>query len=90
MKALLISFVVGLLVGVLYGLIRVKSPAPPIIALVGLLGMVLGEQGGQWLQTRKMQAANVASAQIVIEHSDQQQRQNLQFAISPAHRTSRQ
>ncbi len=43
-KALLISFVAGLLVGVAYGVIRVKSPAPPIIALVGLLGMVLGEQ----------------------------------------------
>jgi hypothetical protein len=28
MKALLISFVVGLLVGVAYGVIRVKSPAP--------------------------------------------------------------
>jgi XapX domain-containing protein len=29
MKVLLISFVVGLLVGVVYGIIRVKSPAPP-------------------------------------------------------------
>ena len=43
MKVLLISFVVGLEVGVLYGLIRVKSPAPPIVALLDLLGMVLGE-----------------------------------------------
>ena len=41
MKALLISFVVGLLVGVLYGVIRVKSPAPPIVALLGLFGMVI-------------------------------------------------
>jgi len=90
MKALLISFVVGLLVGVLYGLIRVKSPAPPIIALVGLLGMVLGEQGGQWLQTRKMQAANVASAQIVSARNDQQQHPNVQAAISAVDRTGRQ
>jgi XapX domain-containing protein len=44
MKVLFLSFVVGLGVGVLYGLIRVKSPAPPIVALLGLLGMVLGEQ----------------------------------------------
>ena len=44
MKALLISFIVGLLVGAVYGVIRVKSPAPPIIALIGLLGMVPGEQ----------------------------------------------
>lgn len=42
MKALLISFVVGLFVGVVYGVIRVKSPAPPVVALLGLLGMVLG------------------------------------------------
>jgi len=49
MKVLFISFVVGLGVGVLYGLIRVKSPAPPIVALLGLLGMVLGEQLGTWL-----------------------------------------
>lgn len=64
MKALLISFVVGLIVGVVYGLIRVKSPAPPIVALVGLLGMVLGEQLAGWLLTRKVQPANVGSAHI--------------------------
>jgi XapX domain-containing protein len=46
MKVLFISFVVGLGVGTLYGLIRVNSPAPPIIALLGLLGMVIGEQFG--------------------------------------------
>lgn len=39
MKALILSFVVGLLVGVVYGGIRVKSPAPPIVALLGLFGM---------------------------------------------------
>ena len=49
MRVLLISFVVGLGVGVLYGLIRVKSPAPPIVALPGLLGMVIGEQFGIWV-----------------------------------------
>jgi XapX domain-containing protein len=40
----LISLLMGLAVGVAYGLINVRSPAPPLIALVGLLGMVLGEQ----------------------------------------------
>ena len=39
----LISLLVGLAVGVLYALINVRSPAPPIIALAGLLGMVVGE-----------------------------------------------
>jgi XapX domain-containing protein len=44
-----LSLVIGLGVGVIYGLLRVKSPAPPIVALVGLLGMVLGESGIQAL-----------------------------------------
>jgi XapX domain-containing protein len=43
MKDYLVSFSVGLLVGVFYYLLRVRSPAPPLIALAGLLGMVIGE-----------------------------------------------
>ncbi len=44
MKPYLISLAAGLLMGLLYNLLNVRSPAPPAIALVGLLGMVLGEQ----------------------------------------------
>jgi XapX domain-containing protein len=44
MKPYLLSIGAGLLVGVLYGLMGVRSPAPPTIALLGLLGMLLGEQ----------------------------------------------
>ncbi|MDG2524229.1 DUF1427 family protein [Stenotrophomonas sp. HITSZ_GD] len=44
MKPYLLSLAAGLLVGVVYALLRVRSPAPPIIALVGLLGILLGEQ----------------------------------------------
>lgn len=44
MKPYLIALAVGLLVGVIYGLLNVRSPAPPIVALVGLLGMLVGEQ----------------------------------------------
>ncbi len=44
MKIYLLSLAVGLLVGVLYYVLNVKSPAPPLVALVGLLGMVIGEQ----------------------------------------------
>jgi XapX domain-containing protein len=40
----LISFAAGLLVGVIYGLLHVRSPAPPFVALIGLLGILLGEQ----------------------------------------------
>ncbi|HWU01232.1 MAG TPA: XapX domain-containing protein [Novosphingobium sp.] len=44
MKAYLLSLAAGLLVGVVYSLLGVRSPAPPMIALVGLLGILFGEQ----------------------------------------------
>jgi len=70
MKVLFISFVVGLAVGALYGLIRVKSPAPPIVALLGLLGMVLGEQLGTWVHTRNVNISQAASACLVGQRYD--------------------
>jgi XapX domain-containing protein len=44
MKPYIFSFLAGLLAGVVYYLIGVQSPAPPAIALVGLLGILAGEQ----------------------------------------------
>jgi XapX domain-containing protein len=44
MKPYLISLGAGLLMGVVYSLLNVRSPAPPTIALIGLLGILLGEQ----------------------------------------------
>jgi len=44
MKPYLISIAVGVLVGLIYSALSVRSPAPPAIALLGLLGMLLGEQ----------------------------------------------
>jgi XapX domain-containing protein len=44
MKVYLVSLAAGLLVGVVYSLLNVRSPAPPVVALIGLLGMLLGEQ----------------------------------------------
>jgi XapX domain-containing protein len=41
MKTYLLSLSVGVLVGAIYGILGVRSPAPPVIALLGLLG----EQG---------------------------------------------
>ncbi|MEU6343598.1 DUF1427 family protein [Streptomyces sp. NPDC046977] len=32
----------GLAVGVMYGLLRVRTPAPPFVCLVGLAGMLIG------------------------------------------------
>jgi XapX domain-containing protein len=44
MKIYLISLAAGVLVGVVYSLLHVRSPAPPLVALVGLLGILIGEQ----------------------------------------------
>jgi len=44
MKIYLLSLGAGLLVGVIYSLLDVRSPAPPLVALVGLLGILAGEQ----------------------------------------------
>ncbi|PVE24146.1 hypothetical protein DC522_11685 [Microvirga sp. KLBC 81] len=44
MKVYLLSLGAGLLVGIIYSLINVRSPAPPVVALVGLLGILVGEQ----------------------------------------------
>jgi XapX domain-containing protein len=51
MKAYLLSLAIGILVGVLYSLAGVKSPAPPVIALVGLFGILGGEQLIPWIRT---------------------------------------
>ena len=47
--AWLISLLVGIAVGATYALIGVRSPAPPLVAL---LGIVIGEQGVPWVKTR--------------------------------------
>jgi XapX domain-containing protein len=43
MKAYLLSLAAGVVVGLLYSVMEVKSPAPPAVALIGLLGMLGGE-----------------------------------------------
>lgn len=49
----LASLAIGLLVGLIYGALDFRSPAPPAIALVGLMGMLLGEKlwpiGREWM-----------------------------------------
>jgi XapX domain-containing protein len=44
MQPYLLSLFAGALIGVIYSAIKVRSPAPPMIALVGLLGILIGEQ----------------------------------------------
>jgi len=44
MRTYILSLGAGLLVGIVYSLLNVRSPAPPVVALIGLLGMLAGEQ----------------------------------------------
>lgn len=44
MKSYLLALGAGVVVGIVYSLLNVRSPAPPVIALVGLLGILAGEQ----------------------------------------------
>jgi XapX domain-containing protein len=53
----------GLIVGVAYGLVQVRSPAPPLIALAGLLGMVLGEQAIDMLKHHSLRTTKASIAQ---------------------------
>lgn len=50
MSPLLISLGAGVFIGLIYALLNVRSPAPPAVALVGLLGMIIGNSlGGKLL-----------------------------------------
>ena len=51
----LISLAIGLFVGVIYGALDFRSPAPPAIALVGLKGMLIGEK--LWPMGRQLVSA---------------------------------
>lgn len=43
LKTYSVSLAAGVLAGLIYAVLDVSSPAPPIIALLGLLGMQIGE-----------------------------------------------
>lgn len=44
LKPYVFSFLAGILAGIVYTMIGVQSPAPPTVALAGLLGILAGEQ----------------------------------------------
>ena len=58
MKVYLLSLGAGLLVGTVYSLLGVRSPAPPVVALIGLLGILVGEQvvplAKRWADTHEL------------------------------------
>ena len=57
-----VSLFMGMAVGVAY--VQVRSPAPPLIALVGLLGMVLGEQAVDMAKRQLAPAAHTSTLRI--------------------------
>jgi XapX domain-containing protein len=44
MQHSLLALGAGLLVGAIYSFLNIRSPAPPVVALIGLLGILIGEQ----------------------------------------------
>ena len=59
MTGYFISLFMGLAVGVANGLAQVRSPAPPMIALVGLLGILIGEVTVDWARRHLAPPAEV-------------------------------
>ena len=75
MRPYLVSLGAGILVGVVYALLKVRSPAPPVIALVGLLGILIGEQLvplAQRLRSPQPVATAASASQPSAEPSVQQ------------------
>ncbi len=58
-----VSLLMGLVVGAFYALVQVRSPAPPLIALVGLLGMVIGEQAINMVKSHFQPTPQVSTGQ---------------------------
>jgi XapX domain-containing protein len=69
-KTYVISLSAGLLAGLLYGLLGVRSPAPPVVALIGLLGLLVGEQAVS-LAKRLARGESVTRAWFVGECAPQ-------------------
>ena len=59
-KPYVISLAIGLIVGIAYALLNTRSPAPPVIALLGLLGMLIGESATSWAKSRMTLSAAAA------------------------------
>jgi XapX domain-containing protein len=71
MVSITLSLIAGLIVGVGYGLCGIRSPAPPAIALLGLLGMLAGERGVQFARRHLGdQVSQVAPASIGYTQGD--------------------
>jgi XapX domain-containing protein len=75
MAGFIASLLMGLAVGVAYALIGIRSPAPPLVALVGLLGIVLGEQA-VGLARHTGPAASAAAGAAAVQATDREARRD--------------
>ena len=75
-KPYAVSLAIGLAVGGLYALLGTRSPAPPIIALLGLLGMLAGEAAVSWLKNRTTAAEAAADCLHAKRFSSQQREES--------------
>ncbi|GAV13147.1 XapX domain-containing protein [Paenibacillus sp. NAIST15-1] len=45
-----LALATGITIGVVFQLLRIPSPAPPFLGLVGLLGMFIGQRLVPWIK----------------------------------------
>ncbi len=50
--AVLLAFGTGLAVGIVFSLVKLPSPAPPFLGLIGLVGMFTGQRLWPFLVSR--------------------------------------
>ncbi|GJL35648.1 hypothetical protein TUM17576_24680 [Enterobacter hormaechei] len=70
MSTALISLGAGVFIGLVYALLKVRSPAPPAVALVGLLGMLAGEQAISALRPHHEPQAAISQPQAAAQTAD--------------------
>ncbi|MCM3668427.1 DUF1427 family protein [Mesobacillus maritimus] len=51
MKDVIMALLAGVFVGILFKMLRLPLPAPPILAgVIGIVGVYVGGLAGEWLQ----------------------------------------
>jgi XapX domain-containing protein len=55
LSAVLLAFATGLAVGIVFSLVKLPSPAPPFLGLIGLVGMFAGQRLWPFLASRFFQ-----------------------------------
>ncbi|AFC29200.1 hypothetical protein PM3016_2312 [Paenibacillus mucilaginosus 3016] len=48
--SMLLALGTGLVIGLVFQSLRIPSPAPPFLGLLGLLGMFLGQNAVPWVK----------------------------------------